>query len=88
MIYRWSVPVSVASWGEAIVVYHQYSGETYLFDGTSKDVLNFCIASVVFSEKDVAGCFQRLSDSHQADIFIGSLLETLIQNNLIVVEGE
>lgn len=88
MVYKWTAPIQTASWYEETVLYHQCSGETYLFSGTAKAVLNYCIATVFFSKQDVIdNCYTLFADRHQAETFIDSLINGMLQKDLIIIEA-
>lgn len=87
MRFSWAKPVDHAVWADGIVLSHRQSGDTYLFSDVAKDILAFCLANHRFSDNDLIeltkNCFE---DSLQVEVFVMSLLESLIEKDLIVTE--
>ena len=86
MDYQWLAPVSIADWVGEVVLYDQRSGETHLFSGISKDILTFCLSWQRFNATSLTdGARDYFEDRQQTEAFVLSILESLIQKNLIAV---
>lgn len=87
MDFSWAAAIDSAVWDDGIVLKHLQSGDTYLFSDVAKDILAFCLANHRFSDDDLIeltkNCFE---DSLQAETFVMSLLESLIEKDLIITE--
>ncbi len=81
-------PVSVAVWDDEMVVYHHQSGDTHLFSDTAKHVVALCLSRERFSVPELIEAESNFfNDPQQAQYFIASIVQNLVQKDLIVAEA-
>ncbi|MBD9357768.1 hypothetical protein [Methylomonas albis] len=87
MVYQWQALVSVADWGDELVLYDRQSGETHLFSGASKDILTFSLSQRRFNIPNlIDNVKERFEDLQGTETFVVSTLESLIHKKLISIE--
>ena len=83
-LLRWSAPISKVTWGEEIVIFHHQTGDTHLFYGFAKQIVDFCLSREVFC---LASLMEWVRDTcpnrDDPDVFVQSIIDELMRKQLI-----
>lgn len=86
---KWIAPISFGIWLNEVIIYHQNSGDTFLFAGEAKDLVLECVSKINFSKEELMNiCEEKIKDSFQREAFIDTLLQSLVKKDLITTEAE
>lgn len=89
MKLKWIAPISFGIWLDEVIIYHQSSGDTFLFADDAKDLVLECVSKLNFSKEELLNiCEERIKDSFQRQAFVETFLQRLVKKDLITTEAE
>jgi len=83
-VFKWSESISVITWETEIVIFHNQSGDTYLFDGNLKKIISWSLSKTIFNFADLVLLVNSLfSNTSEPESVAINLVNDLRQKALI-----
>lgn len=70
--------ISIAFWGNELIIYHKHSGDTHFFSGVEADILMYCLSVKSFSIDDLYFCSAAFENIQQSTAFLEELVCGLV----------
>jgi hypothetical protein len=84
MLFKVIESLSLIYWDEEIVVYHQNSGDTYLFGGINQLMFLNCLTLKVFSAKDLFNNMNEFFEAQLSTDIVDTFIDSITVMDLVI----